>query len=95
MISINTRAYDFYLYETANAYGQAQLSAEKKGQIKMSIFDLNKNTQDNIKYQNATFLGLTFENITDRYVIQYGETKLKVLYVMPRGRHKQVFMCEM
>lgn len=95
MINTNTRAYDFYLYEDANEYGQAQLSAEKKGQIKLSIFDLNKNTQDSLKYKNATFLGLTFENITDKYVIQYGDIKLKVLYVTPRGRHKQVFMSEM
>ena len=94
MINSNMKSYNYYEYEEANAYGQPQLSAEIKGQFKISIYDLNKNIQDNIKYKNATFLGLTFENITDKCVIQYNELKLKVLYVLPRGRHKQVFMCE-
>lgn len=95
MININTRSYDFYLYEDADAYGQAKLSTEIKGKIKLSIDTLTTNLKESIKYKNASFLGLTFENITDKYVIQYGDIKLKVLYVNPRGRHKQVFMCEL
>lgn len=95
MINAKKRKYDYYLYGVNNEYGQPQLSAEKSGQISISITELTQNLADNIKYKNATFLGLTFENITDKYVIQYGDIKLKVLYVNKAGKYNQVFLGDM
>lgn len=95
MINNNMKLYDYYLYGENNAYGQPQLSAEVQGTIKMAINITSQSVQDNIQYKNATYLGLTFAPVDDKYVIQYGDVKLKVLYVNPAGRMKQVFMSEM
>ena len=39
-------------------------------------------------------MGLTHADVDDTYVIIYGEERLKVLYVVPIGRLKQVFMAK-
>ena len=95
MINNQMKSYGYYLYGSNNAYGQPQLSEAAQGTIKMAINITSQSIQDNIQYKNATYLGLTFASINDKYVIQYGDTKLKVLYVNPIGRMKQVFMGEM
>lgn len=89
------RFYDYYTYGENNAYGQPQLSEEVQGTIKMAINTTSQFVQDNIQYKNATYLGLTLAPINDKYVIQYGDIKLKVLYVNSAGRMTQVFMGEM
>lgn len=91
---INTRMgnYEFYTYGEPNEYGQAVLSEEIKGTIKISISNISTATSDNIKYKDADYIGLTMAQIDDTYVIQYGEEKLKVRYVIPGGKYKQVFM---
>ena len=95
MISNKMRFYDYYTYGESNAYGQPQLSKEVQGTIKMAINTTSQFIQDNIQYKNATYLGLTFAPINNKYVIQYGDIKLKVLYVNSAGRMTQVFMGEM
>lgn len=95
MINRNMKFYDYYLYGDINSYGQPQLSAEVQGTIKMSISITSQAVQDNIQYKNATYLGLTFAPVDDKYVIQYGDRRLKVLYVNNAGRMSQVFMSEM
>ena len=53
----------------------------------------SKNTVDNVKYQEAQYVGLTMDQkVNESYVIQFGKEKLKVLYVNPFGRFNQVFM---
>ena len=94
MINADMRNYDYYLFGENNAYGQAQISEEKQGSIKMAINITSQNIQDNIKYKGAAYIGLTHANIDDTYVIQYGNQKLKVLYVNPKGRYQQVFMAD-
>lgn len=94
MINNGMRFYDYYTYGEENAYGQPQLS-EVQGTIKMAINTTSQFVQDNIQYKNATYIGLTFAPVNDRYVIQYGDVKLKVLYVNKAGRMTQVFMGEM
>ena len=87
------RSYDYFLYGEEDRYGQPQLSDIVQGSIKMSIYSTSTNIQDNINYKNAEFIGLTRDsNICDKYVIQYGTDKLKVLYIIPKGRLKQVFL---
>ena len=91
MINTEMRLYDYFQYEDENAYGQPRLS-DKKGQIKLAIYTTNQSVQDNIRYKDATYLGVTHESINDSFVIQYGEEKLKVLYVNPQGRYKLAYM---
>lgn len=96
MILLNMKNYDFYKYGENDAYGQPQLSEEVQGQVKMAIYLTSQNTQDNILYKGATYVGLTNDaEIDDKYVIQNGNERLKVLYVQHEGRWKQVFMAGM
>ena len=92
MINANMRLYDYYTYSGNDGYGMPQLSSVPIGQIKMAINITSQSIQDNINYQSANYLGLTYASIDDTYVIQYGDEKLKVLYVNNMGRLKQVFM---
>ena len=95
MINTDMRDYGFYLYEGDNGYGQPTLSAEVKGTIKMAINVISQAIQDNVIYSNAQYIGLTHADINDKYVIQFGDVKLKVLYINPKGRYKQVYMAVM
>lgn len=94
MINTNMRLYDYYLYGEDNGYGQSVLSNDPKGKIKMAINLTSQSIQDNINYKNSQYVGLTLSSIDDKYVIQYGDMKLKVLYINPTGRYKQVFLIE-
>lgn len=94
----NMKKYDYFLYGEDDAYGEAQLSEEVNGQVTMAIYVSNKSVQDNINYQNANYVGLTNDrSIDDNYVIQYGDERLKVLYIVDAGakHYRQVFMSRM
>lgn len=96
MISANMRNYSYYIYSSSDEYGQATTTPSAQGTIKMSIDITSQNVQANIKYKDCTYLGLTTDKaIDDTYVIQYGNEKLKVMYVNSKGRLTQVFMSEM
>lgn len=96
MINVNMRQYDFYTLNGLDAYGQAKISTEKQGSIKMAISISSQTIQDNIMYQGCEYVGLTHDTkVNDTYVIEYGKERLKVLYVSPQGRLKQVFMSRM
>lgn len=95
MINANMRNYDFYLYGALDAYGQPQLSTEVQGSIKMAINIASQSVQQNIIYNGAQYVGITHTELNDKYVIQYGDEKLKVLYVNPTGRFIQVFLARM
>jgi len=96
MINTDISSYAFYTLGEPNEYGQAQLPADDAaiaGFIKMAIYTTSQSIQDNIKYKDATYIGLTLDaNVDDTYIIQFGNERLKVLYVQPKGRYKQVFM---
>lgn len=94
MINANMRVYDYYTFGNKNAYGQPQLSKEVQGQVTMAITITSQSVQDNINYKEASYMGLTHALLDSSYVIQYGDKKLKVLYVNPLGRLHQVFMAE-
>jgi hypothetical protein len=94
MITSDMRLYDYYLYEGKNAYGAPTLSTDPKGQVKMAINITSQSIQENINYSGSQYIGLTLSLLDDSYVIQYGDKRLKVLYVNPRGRLNQVFMSE-
>ena len=99
MINSNMRDYDFYLLGDDNGYGQITLIRDdnaqplKQGEVKISISTLTKTVTDDIRYSDASYIGLTHDkNINDTYVIKYGNELLKVQYVTPGGRYKQVFL---
>ena len=96
MINTDMKTYNYFTFGELNSYGQPILSADPKGQIKIAINITSQNVQENINYSGASYIGLTYNNsVNDSYVIQYGEEKLKVLYVNPKGRLKQVFLAKM
>jgi hypothetical protein len=96
MINTDMHLYDYFTFGEKDRYGQPQLSEEPEGQIKMAINISSQGTQDNILFKDCSYVGLTQDaNVDDAYVIRYGKGKLKVLYVNPKGRYKQVFLKEM
>lgn len=94
MFNSGMRNFDYYLFEELNEYGQPALS-EKKGTVKMYINIASQAVQQSINYTDCSYIGLTRDKVTDKYVIQYGTEKLKVLYVNPKGRLNQVFLGRM
>jgi hypothetical protein len=94
MINAQMRYYDYFTFGEVNSYGQPQISAEPQGRIKMAIYITSQSVQDNINYKDCKYIGLTTGAIDDSCVIKYGNESLKVLYVNPQGRLKQVFLGE-
>lgn len=96
MITTDMRLYDYSTFGEDDGYGMPQLAADPKGKIKMAINISSQSIQDNILYKDCSYVGLTQDaNVDDTYVIRYGKGQLKVLYVNPKGRYKQVFLKEM
>ena len=94
MINNDFRTYEYFLYEGKDAYGQPQLTADPQGTVKMAMYITSQSIQDNINYKSANYVGFTHLLLDDSFVINYNGTKLKVLYVNPQGRLKQVFLAE-
>lgn len=95
MINAEMRNYSYYTYGEQDGYGQPTLSTAQ-GIVKMAIYTTSQGVQDNVNYSNANYIGLTHDaNINDKWVVQYGDKRLKVLYIQPKGRYKQVFLGEM
>lgn len=88
------RLYNFFTLGTEDEYGQQVISNEPVGQIKMAINISSQTIQDNINYTGATYVGLTHAKVDDTYIIEYENERLKVLYVNPKGRIKQVFLAK-
>ena len=100
MINAQMREYNYFLYASEpDDYGQFTLIKDADGEpvvqgtVKMAINNTSTIIQDNIQYKDATYIGLTHNRyIDDNYVIQYGDERLKVLYVIRQGTYRQVFM---
>ena len=95
MINPDMRLYDYYTYGDNDAYAQPQLSQDVQGTIKMAIYTASQGIKDSVTYTGTEYIGLTHDTVTDKYVIKYGDDKLKVLYVNPTGTWKQVYMARM
>jgi hypothetical protein len=89
------KLYDYYQYDSVDKYGSPVLSEDPKDHIRMAINITSQSIQDNINYSGASYIGLTTTLVDDSYVIEYGNEYLKVLYVNPKGRLKQVFMAKL
>lgn len=95
MINAEMRTYNYFAFGEPNAYGQRTLSADPVGTVRIAINITSQTIQDNINYKEASYIGLTYALLDDTAVIEYGDKKLKVLYVNPKGRLKQVFLAEL
>ena len=87
--------YNYFTIGTKDEYGQEVIpdkNAEPTGTVMMAIYLTSQSIQDNINYTDANYMGLTHAKVDDTYIIQYGEERLKVLYVNTSGRLNQVFM---
>ena len=94
MINPDMRFYDYYLY-AENEYGQSVIPADAKpaGKVKMAIYTTSQSAQDNILYKNASYVALTHNpEVNDTFQIDFNGERLKVLYVSPHGRLRQVFL---
>lgn len=92
MINTDMRLYNYFTFGDDDGYGQATLSTDVKGQVKMAINTTSQSIQDNIRYKDCSYIGLTHAKVDDTFVIEYGNERLKVLYVNPKGKYTQVFM---
>ena len=92
MINADMRLYNYFTLGAKDEYGQDVPTEEPVGQIKMAINISSQSVQDNINYSGANYVGLTHAKVDDTYIIQYGEERLKVLYVNNKGRLNQVYM---
>ena len=98
MINANFRQYNYFTLGTKHEYGQDTLPPKDPtpvGKVTMSINLTSQSVQDNINYKGAQYMGLTHAQVDDTYVIEYGEERLKALYVNTSGRLNQVFMEKM
>ena len=91
MINTRMKEYSYCLLAGNDEYGQPKVT-EAQGTIKMSLALTSQSIQNNINYSNANFIGLTLSDIDDKYIINYEDKRLKVLYVFTGGRYKQVFL---
>lgn len=92
MINSQMKEYKYFTFSEADDYGQYTLSETPKGTIKITINLISQNLLDNPLYSGASYIGLTKEEINDSYVIDFDDQMLKVKYINPFGRFKQVFM---
>lgn len=93
MINSRMTEYEYYLLGVDNGYGQLTMTPDVQGKVKLSISTLTKTITDDIRYSDASYIGLTQDkSIKDTYVIKYGDELLKVQYVNPDGRYTQVFL---
>ena len=94
MVNADFRLYNYRTFEGKDEYGQPSIS-EVKGTIKMALNITTQGIQENILYKDCQYLGLTRANVNDTYIIEDKEGLLKVKYVNPKGRYKQVFLSRM
>lgn len=99
MIARDMQSYGYYTYGAPNASGQRVLIKDEAGEplvqgsVQMAIYLTSQAIQDNINYKDCSYIGLTYDStITEATVIQYQNEKLKVQYVNPMGKLKQVFL---
>ena len=95
MINSQMKNYSYYTLDSNDEYGQPQ-PIKADDTIKMAINFVTETLQENPLYSGVQYTGLTLnKNINSSYIIEYGDEKLKVLYVNKAGRYNQVFLARM
>lgn len=92
MIQSNMKLYNYYTLGEIDDYGTNQVS-QVSGQVKLSIFLQTKQLSDNSIYKEAQFTALTNDkDINEKYLIEYNNMLLKVLYINDLGRYRQIYL---
>lgn len=93
MINSRMRFYNYsQLIAENDDYGQPKI-IEVEDKVKMSINFASETLQENSLYSGAQYVGLTLnKDIDETCIIKYGDEELKVLYINPSGKYRQVFM---
>lgn len=95
MIEANMAYYNYYEYGEPNEYGEPTLSEEPQGTVKMAIYETGQSVQENVNYTNANYVGFTWADVSNDMVIEYGNERLKVLYVIkPKRMLNQVMLAK-
>ena len=93
MIQNNMKLYNYYTLDEIDDYGTNQVSEKISGQVKLSIFLQTKQLSDNSIYKEAQFTALTNDkDINEKYLIEYNNMLLKVLYINDLGRYRQIYL---
>lgn len=95
MINSQMKKYNYYTLNNNDEYGQPQ-PIKADDTIKIAINFVTETLQENPLYSGVQYTGLTLnKSINSSYIIEYGDEKLKVLYVNKAGRYNQVFLARM
>ncbi len=94
MINNDFRFYDYYTYGQTDEYGQDTLQGSAES-AQIAIYINSQTASDNILFKDATYIGLTPDDLSDNCVVDYNGALLKVIYVNPQGRLNQLFMVNM
>lgn len=81
-------------YMVRDDYGQ-MVSSGIEGNIEITIYSYSQKNTNDIRYSNATYIGLTKADVADNIIIHYYDKKLKVLFVDNFGRWNQVYLNEL
>ena len=93
MIQNNMKLYNYYTLDEIDDYGTNQVSQQVSGQVKLSIFLQTKQLSDNSIYKEVQFTALTNDkDINEKYLIEYNNMLLKVLYINDLGRYRQIYL---
>ena len=93
MIQNNMKLYNYYTLSELDDYGTNQVSKQISGQVKLSIFLQTKQLSDNSIYKEVQFTALTNDkDINEKYLIEYNNMLLKVLYINDLGRYRQIYL---
>ena len=93
MIQSNMKLYNYYTLGEFDDYGTEQVSKQVSGQVQLSIFLQTKQLSDNSIYKDVQFTALTNDkDINEKYLIEYNNMLLKVLYINDLGRYRQIYL---
>lgn len=85
--------YNYFTLGNDDDYGQPQTALIPAGEVKLSISLSSQSKTDNVLYATAAYIGLTTEDkLTVSSIVDYNGNKLKVVYINPFGRYKQVYL---
>jgi hypothetical protein len=92
VINREMRQAQMYSLGVMDEYGQEEIDLENAVPIQLTFGLYNHHDTEDVRYQDVEYTGLTHSVVSDKNIIQIGETKYKVKFVNPFGRLNQVFL---
>ena len=95
MVNREFQKVGLFVFDTLDKYGQEFTTPSNQFESAMIIHEYKNESTNDIRFQKATFVGLTKDSIDDNYgIIDENNRIYKVVYVIPGKRFNQVFMYE-